>query len=82
MSIEIRNVNYKINRDVQHEDKNLGIITIKWKLKLWGGLIFLSCLTTQPELTTTERIFMNNKNGVLYKIRESQTEILYRKLKT
>ena len=37
---------------------------------------------TQPELTNTERIFMNNKNGVLYKIRESQTEILYRKLKT
>ena len=47
MSIEIRNVNYKKknNRDVQHEDKHLGIITIKWKLKLWGGLFFLSCLT-------------------------------------
>ena len=29
MSIEIRNVNYKINRDVQYEDKNLEIITIK-----------------------------------------------------
>lgn len=26
MSIEIRNVNYKINRDVQYEDKNLEIV--------------------------------------------------------
>jgi len=36
---------------------------------------------TQQEKITKERIFMNNKNDVLRKRRESQTEILYRKLK-
>ena len=35
----------------------------------------------QQEKITKEIIFMNNKNDVLCKRRESQAEILYRKLK-